>query len=296
MTARLGDVGVWARGDRTSPQLVAELERLGYGALWIGGSPPADLAVPEKLLDATDEIVVATGIVNIWNSPADEVAQSYHRIAERFPGRFLLGIGVGHPEATQDRYRRPYEALVEYLDALDAAGVPQGDLALAALGPKVLQLSAQRTAGAHPYLTTPEHTRSARELLGAGPLVAPEQHVILDTDVERARALARGALANYLRMSNYRNNWARLGFPRGRPGGRRERPAGRRARRPRRRADRRGKASRAPRRRCRPRLPAVDRRARRGPAARVPGARRGGSAVVRVASGVRGCQGSDGLG
>jgi probable F420-dependent oxidoreductase len=212
VTARLGDVGVWARGDRTSPQLVAELERLGYGALWIGGSPPADLAVPEKLLDATDEIVLATGIVNIWNSPADEVAHSYHRIAERFPGRFLLGIGVGHPEATRDRYRRPYEALVEYLDALDAAGVARGDLALAALGPKVLQLAAQRAAGAHPYLTTPEHTRSARELLGAGPLVAPEQHVVLDTDVERARALARGALANYLRMSNYRNSWARLGF------------------------------------------------------------------------------------
>ena len=212
MTGRLDDVGVWARADRLSPPLAAELEKLGYGALWIGGSPPADLAVPEQLLAATEEIVVATGIVNIWNSPADEVARSYHRLARRFPGRFLLGIGVGHPEATGDRYRRPYEALVEYLDALDDADVPRADRALAALGPKVLRLAADRTAGAHPYLTTPEHTRAARELLGAGPLIAPEQHVVLDRDVARARRVARGALAGYLGMANYRNSWLRLGF------------------------------------------------------------------------------------
>jgi probable F420-dependent oxidoreductase len=191
VTRSLGAFGVWARGAAASPELAAELEALGYGALWIGGSPRADLARSEQLLGATDELVVATGIVNIWASPADEVARSYHRIAARYPARFLLGIGVGHPEATGDRYRRPYEALVEYLDALDGAGVPKDDLALAALGPKVLRLAAERTAGAHPYLTTPEHTRSARELLGAGPLIAPEQHVVLDVDPERARALAR---------------------------------------------------------------------------------------------------------
>jgi probable F420-dependent oxidoreductase len=212
VTRSVGAFGIWARGDRLAPELAAELEALGYGALWIGGSPSADLAGPERLLDATNELVVATGIVNIWKSPADEVARSYHRIAERHPGRFLLGIGVGHPEATGDRYRRPYEALVEYLDALDAAGVPKDDLALAALGPKVLRLAAERTAGAHPYLTTPEHSRAARELLGAGPLIAPEQHVVLDDDPERARALARSALASYLQMVNYRNSWRRLGF------------------------------------------------------------------------------------
>jgi len=212
VTRSLGSFGIWARGDRISGELAAELEALGYGALWIGGSPSADLAGPERLLDATDELVVATGIVNIWRSPADEVARSYHRIAERHPGRFLLGIGVGHPEATGDRYRRPYEALVAYLDALDAAGVPKDDLALAALGPKVLRLAAERTAGAHPYLTTPEHSRAARELLGAGPLLAPEQHVVLDVDPGRARALARSALASYLQMVNYRNSWRRLGF------------------------------------------------------------------------------------
>jgi probable F420-dependent oxidoreductase len=212
VTHGLGPFGIWARGDRLSPELASELEALGYGAVWIGSSPSADLAGPERLLDATDELVVATGIVNIWRSPADEVARSYHRIAERHPGRFLLGIGVGHPEATGDRYRRPYEALVAYLDALDAAGVPKDDLALAALGPKVLRLAAERTAGAHPYLTTPEHSRAARELLGAGPLLAPEQHVVLDVDTRRARAVARTALASYLRMVNYRNSWRRLGF------------------------------------------------------------------------------------
>ena len=212
MSRSLGAFGVWARGAAASPELAAELEALGYGALWIGSSPRADLAQSEQLLDATDELVVATGIVNIWASPAAEVARSYHRIAARYPARFLLGIGVGHPEATGDRYRRPYEALVEYLDALDGAGVPKDDLALAALGPKVLRLAAERTAGAHPYLTTPEHTRSARELLGAGPLIAPEQHVVLDVDPARARALARSALATYLGMVNYRNNWLRLGF------------------------------------------------------------------------------------
>ena len=115
MTRSLGRVGIWARGDRLSPELTSEVEALGYGAVWIGGSPSADLTGPERLLDATAELVVATGIVNIWRSPADEVARSYHRIAERHPGRFLLGIGVGHPEATGDRYQRPYDALVAYL-------------------------------------------------------------------------------------------------------------------------------------------------------------------------------------
>jgi probable F420-dependent oxidoreductase len=212
VTRSLGAFGVWARSDRTSAELAVELEALGYGALWVGGSPPADLSVPEGLLDATTELVVATGIVNIWTAPADEVAQSYHRIAGRYPGRFLLGIGVGHPESIRDRYQRPYEALVAYLDVLDGAGVPRDGLALAALGPKVLQLAADRTAGAHPYLTTPEHTRTARGLVGAGPLLAPEQHVVLDTDADAARALARTSVAGYLQLRNYRNNWLRLGF------------------------------------------------------------------------------------
>lgn len=213
MVHALGQIGVWARGRQATPDVASGLDKLGYGAFWIGGSPPADLLLPERILEATAEMLVATGIVNIWTSPPDEVARSYHRIAERYPGRFLLGVGVGHPEATGDRYTRPYEALVQYLDVLDAAGVPAEDVVLAALGPRVMRLAAERTAGAHPYLTTPEHSREAREILGAGPLLAPEQKVVLEPDPQRARALARAAVARpYLEMVNYRTNLRRLGF------------------------------------------------------------------------------------
>jgi probable F420-dependent oxidoreductase len=209
----LGRAGVWARGRQVTPEFAASIEKLGYGAFWVGGSPPADLELPEQLLDATSEIVVATGVVNIWASPAHDVARSYHRVVARHPGRFLLGIGVGHPEATRERYGRPYAALVDYLDALSAGGVPQEDLVLAALGPRVLRLAAERTAGAHPYLTTPEHTRAAREILGAGPLLAPEQKVVLEADPRRAREIGRPPVAKpYLGLVNYRNNLYRLGF------------------------------------------------------------------------------------
>ena len=139
------------------PELGTAIEKLGFGTIWIGGSPRADLRIAEKLLDATEHITVATGIVNIWSSPAAEVAESYHRLEAAHPGRFLLGVGVGHPEATGD-YTKPYASLVSYLDELDAAQVPEARRVLAALGPKVLKLSAARAAGAHPYLTTPEHT------------------------------------------------------------------------------------------------------------------------------------------
>jgi len=165
----------------------------------------------ERLLDATDHIAVATGIVNVWKDDAVTIGAAYHRIAARHPDRFLLGIGIGHPEATQE-YRSPYATLVSYLDQLDEVGVPVDARALAALGPKVLALSAARSAGAHPYLTTPEHTRWARELLGAGPLLAPEQKVVLDTDQERSRATARGITARYLGLTNYVSNLRRLGW------------------------------------------------------------------------------------
>lgn len=212
MTVAPGRYGVWARGTDLSPDLAATIEDLGYGAVWLGGSPPADLERPESLLAATDRLVVATGIVNMWGSAASEVAVSYRRIAERFPDRFLLGVGIGHPEAVGE-YRKPYATIVEYLDDLDAGGVPADGRVLAALGPKVLAVARDRTAGAHPYLTTPRHTREAREILGAGPLLAPEQKVVLDTDVERARALGREKVRNpYLRLTNYRNNLLRTGF------------------------------------------------------------------------------------
>jgi probable F420-dependent oxidoreductase len=211
MGIQLGQIGIWQSAGDLTPELAAEVERLGYGSIWIGGSPGGDLGIVERLLDATDHIAVATGIVNVWKDDAATIAAAYHRIAARHPDRFLLGIGIGHPEATQE-YRSPYATLVSYLDQLDEAGVPVEARALAALGPKVLALSAARSAGAHPYLTTPEHTRWARELLGAGPLLAPEQKVVLDTDQERSRAIAREITARYLRLTNYVSNLRRLGW------------------------------------------------------------------------------------
>jgi probable F420-dependent oxidoreductase len=186
----LGRFGVWRGGREVSPDLAVTIEQLGYGALWIGGSPDGELAQIEELLAATTTLTLATGIVNIWQDDAQTVAASYRRIEARFPGRFLLGVGAGHPEATQV-YTRPYDALSGYVDALLGAGVPPGAVVLAALGPKVLRLAAERTAGAHPYLITPEHTKQAREIMGAGPLLAPEQKVVLDDDPVQARAIGR---------------------------------------------------------------------------------------------------------
>jgi probable F420-dependent oxidoreductase len=208
----LGTFGVWLGSGQLTPQVATELAALGYGAIWIGGSPPGGLELAEALLDATQRISVATGIVNMWKDDAATVAASYHRIETRHPGRFVLGVGVGHPEMTPE-YRTPYEKSVDYLDGLDEAGVPVERRVLAALGPRMLRLAGRRSAGAHPYLTTPRHTALAREILGAGPLLAPEQKVVLDTDVERARGIARPAVKNpYLGLVNYRTNLLREGW------------------------------------------------------------------------------------
>ncbi|MFB4295253.1 LLM class F420-dependent oxidoreductase [Actinomadura sp. NTSP31] len=210
----VGSVGIWRSWSGLSPELAREVELLGYGTIWIGGSPSGDLGIAERLLAATDRIMVATGIVNMWATPAEEAAASFHRLNSAHGGRFLLGVGIGHREATQD-YRKPFEKIVDYLDRLDAQEVPVSARVLAALGPKVLRLSAERAAGAHPYLTTPEHTRRARAELGEWPLLAPEQKVIVDTDAGRARALARENLSGtYLKMRNYVANLERLGFTR----------------------------------------------------------------------------------
>jgi len=205
----LGRFGSFGRG--VTPQQAKDIEALGYGAVWVGGSPPAELDWVEPLLDATTTLQVATGIVNIWTAAAGAVAESFHRIEAAHPGRFLLGIGVGHPEAHQE-YVKPLDALTDYLDKLDEYGVPRGRRVVAALGPKVLQLSATRAAGAHPYLTTPEHTARARELIGPEALLAPEHKVVLTTDAKQAREVGRKALDIYLNLANYLNNWKRLGF------------------------------------------------------------------------------------
>ena len=206
----LGRFGVWTGGPVT-PEQAVEIEKLGYGAVWVGGSPAGDLAFVEPILEQTSTLQIATGIINIWTADAETVADSYHRIENAYPGRFLLGIGVGHPEHTQE-YTKPYTALVEYLDALDAKTVPTSRRVIAALGPKVLQLARDRSAGAHPYLTTPEHTAQAREQVGNTVYLAPEHKVVLTTDAEKARELGRQTVGFYLGLSNYVNNWRRLGF------------------------------------------------------------------------------------
>ncbi|MBX9640701.1 MAG: LLM class F420-dependent oxidoreductase [Mycobacteriaceae bacterium] len=205
----LGRFGSFGRG--VTPPQAKEIEALGYGAVWVGGSPPAELDWVEPILEATTKLQVATGIVNIWTAPAQPVAESFHRIDKAYPGRFLLGIGVGHREVIAD-YRKPMDALTEYLDRLDDYGVPAHRRVVAALGPRVLKLSARRGAGAHPYLTTPEHTAHARELIGPTAFLAPEHKVLLTTDAQQARAVGRKALGMYLNLTNYLNNWKRLGF------------------------------------------------------------------------------------
>ena len=205
----LGRFGSFGRG--VTPEQAKEIEALGYGAVWVGGSPPAELDWVEPILETTTTLQVATGIVNVWTADAGPVSESFHRIEAAYPGRFLLGIGVGHPEALQ-QYVKPIDALNTYLDKLDEYGVPKNRRVVAALGPQVLKLSARRSAGAHPYLTTPEHTATARELIGPDAFLAPEHKVVLTTDTEKARAVGRKALEIYFNLTNYVNNWKRLGF------------------------------------------------------------------------------------
>ncbi|MGW8378473.1 LLM class F420-dependent oxidoreductase [Streptomyces sp. ODS28] len=221
----LGPVGIWSAALRTGgrggtesgpsateiAEAAAELDELGYGTLWLGGNPSVGQA--RDLLRATRRSTVATGILSIWDHTAQEVAARTAELEPAHRDRFLLGIGVSHgPLAPQ--YAKPYSAMREYLTALDSAPVPvpAGNRVLAALGPKMLELSRDRAAGAHPYLVTEEHVGSARELLGEGPVLAPELKVVLDTDLPRARETARAYLARYLALPNYTNNLLRLGF------------------------------------------------------------------------------------
>jgi probable F420-dependent oxidoreductase len=210
--AELGRFGIWRSASLVTPDIAAGIERLGFGALWLGGSPDGDLAQVEALLDATATLTLATSIVNMWKDQAELVAESFARVQRSHPGRFLLGVGAGHREATQ-QYDRPYDTLARYVDVLLAGGVPRDSLVLAALGPRVLRLAGDTTAGAIPYLVPPEHTAQARALLGQGPLLAPEHKVVLNTDPGRARALGRGRVRTpYLGLINYTSNLRRLGW------------------------------------------------------------------------------------
>jgi probable F420-dependent oxidoreductase len=215
---RLGRVGIWSplwtqaaqSGDpdrvKAAADAAAEVEDLGYGAIWLGSSPAVAFAGP--VLDATRRLAVATGITSIWQHDAATVAGEWAQLDARHKGRFLLGLGVSHGEANP-AYARPYEMMRRYLDDLP---VPASDIVLAALGPKMLALSRDRAAGAHPYLVTVEQVAEERQILGAGPVLAPELSVVLDTDPGRARETARGMLRRYLQMRNYRASFARAGF------------------------------------------------------------------------------------
>jgi len=208
---QLGRFGVWRSVSLVTPDLAASLEGLGFGALWLGGSPSGDLAVVDELLSATTTLIVATGIVNIWQSDPHEVALSLARIEGAYPGRFVLGVGAGHREATKD-YAKPYDTLVGYIDVLIGDGVPGQSMVLAALGSRMLRLAAERTAGAHPYLVPTSYTRQARQILGPEPLLAVEHKAVIEPDPGVAQAVARPRVRPYLGLVNYTSNLRRLGW------------------------------------------------------------------------------------
>jgi probable F420-dependent oxidoreductase len=220
----LGRVGIWSglfRGPETGPadEAAASIEAAGFGALWIPGGAGGDIfAVAGRALRATRHLALATGILNVWMHTAAETAAGHAELTAAHPGRFLLGLGVSHAplvEASGQTYARPLQVMTDYLDALDSpeSPVPVAERALAALGPAMLALARDRSAGAHPYLVPPEHTAEARAVLGPGPLLATEQMAVLSTDREEARRIGRLHLGRYVpRLPNYTNNLRRLGF------------------------------------------------------------------------------------
>lgn len=212
MDIDLGLLGAHLREHEVNPGRAAEVERAGYGTLWLDASPPADLAFAEELLDATTRLVVGTSVVNAWTADADTVAASYHRIEAGHPGRFLLGVGIGHREVHTE-YASPYDTLVSYLDRLGRAGVPESRTVVAALGPRMLRLARDRTAGTIPCMVPADHTRQARSVLGPGKLVLPGHFALVEPDAERARAIARSVPpGTALGVTNYASNLRRLGF------------------------------------------------------------------------------------
>ncbi len=224
MTTRLGGTGIWSGllryGDAgETAALAAELEGLGYSALWVpdvGG----DLFTPlGNLLGATTSATIATGILNVWMHTPEETAAEHARLTAEHGSRFLCGIGISHRPFIDHvnepgTYQKPIATMSAYLDGLDAASTPLApeDRVIAALGPKMLELARTRTAGTHPYLVTPELTKAARGGIGPDGLVASEQGVVLETDPTKAREIARLHLKTYLGLPNYSNNWKRQGF------------------------------------------------------------------------------------
>jgi probable F420-dependent oxidoreductase len=198
---------------RSLASRVKGLEDIGYGTIWIAGNAPGDLHIPESLLAETESVAVGTAIVNVWSEAADQVAESFHRVEERHPGRFVLGVGIGHREMSGDVYQKPFPTLTKYVDRLLELGVPGDRIILAALRSKVLQLSKDKTAGALPYFTTVEHTKKARVALGTDRTLAVVQTVATEQDRAANRAVAREHSRVYLGLQNYVNNLNETGFP-----------------------------------------------------------------------------------
>jgi probable F420-dependent oxidoreductase len=225
---QLGSIGIWTFQFEHCPatkaqEAAAELEQLGFGAIWFGEAAGREaLTHASVLLAGTKRTVIATGIANIYARDPVAMAAGQKTLAEAYPGRFVLGLGVSHVPLVEKlrghRYEKPVSTMRAYLDAMDQApyqAVPPSIKPirlLAALGPKMLKLAAERADGAHPYNVNPEHTAQARAILGQGPYLCPEQAVVLETDPAKARKIARDFLGIYLALPNYTNNFLRLGF------------------------------------------------------------------------------------
>src|SRR4051812_24509283 len=208
----LGRIGIWHSSSKGDPRVIAEaVEELGYGALWLGGSPSVEQA--RVYVQASSTLPVITGILNVWQHDPAHVAREHAKLIADHPDRFLLGIGIGHPEATSD-YSRPLKTMRDFFDGLDSAEtpVPKDQRLAAALGPKMLDLAAERSLGTHPYFIDVQHTRYARERVGKGVLVAPEVAVVLEEDPETARRIAREYAATYLGLKNYTSNLLRFDY------------------------------------------------------------------------------------
>jgi probable F420-dependent oxidoreductase len=211
----LGRIGVWTSyrqiGEENAGEAARLVQDLGFGAFWLGGSPRLPSVRP--LLEATDRLVVATGIVNVWSYDPADLAAEHPGLESDFPDRLLVGIGIGHPEATS-QYATPLAAMRAFLDGLDHADspLPRDGRCLAALGPKMLDLCRERSLGAHTYFVPVDHTRAARARLGDGALLAPELACVVDSDTDSARAKARRYARLYLGLRNYTGNLLRHGF------------------------------------------------------------------------------------
>jgi probable F420-dependent oxidoreductase len=212
----LGRYGAYLPAQAYSRSLasrVKALEDLGYGAIWIAGNAPADLTIPESILAQTHSVAVGTAIVNVWTEPANEVAASFHRLENRYPGRLLLGVGIGHRETNGDAYPKPIQTLSAYVDKLVELGVPGNRVILAALRTRVLQLFGDKAAGALAYFTTVEHTKKVRATLGADRILSVVQIVATGADRAANRSAAREYSERYLGLQKYVNNLRATGYP-----------------------------------------------------------------------------------